>query len=601
MTAPGGPARTPIRRLSRDVVEKIAAGEVVERPASVVKELVENAIDAGSTSVTVRLAEGGLGRIEVADDGTGIPAEELELAVERHATSKLPPTGPVERIGSLGFRGEALAAIAAVAHLRLVSRPPGAEVGEGIEVAAGATRGRFAAPRAPGTTVEVRDLFYNTPARRKFLGSAVREQLEVLRTAERIYLARPTVALRLETEAGEVANYPATDDLAEAAARALGSEFPDRSFPLRCACPGGEIVGVLGRPELASAISTRLFLAVNGRPIVARALAQAVRSGFGDAIPRSRFPVGVLHLTIDADRLDVNVHPTKREVRLAAERDVAEALRRGVGAALRSAGRPVPLPEPSRSPAPALGGSRPSQPPPVPSAPAPGVARAAGGPEPLARVGTQRTLPVADASPLGTGYTLPSGSSQLELLGPVQALYWAAASDRGLVLIDQHAASERLLYATLRRGGVIARQTLVEPIVLALTAAERVTLEAHAEEVRAAGFEVEPFGPGTLRVVGVPSYRGRTVRADAVRELLGELGDGGRPTVPDGLEERRAASIACHAAIRAGDVVERTTIAEILRALDRLPERPSSCPHGRPIMILLSRARLDRWFLRSGA
>jgi DNA mismatch repair protein MutL len=583
------PARAPIRRLAPATVERIAAGEVVERPASVVKELVENAYDAGAATVSIRLREGGLRRIEVADDGAGIPADELALAVERHATSKLAPDGPIEAIGSLGFRGEALGAIAAVSRLRLVSRPSGAEAAEGIEVVGGRIAGRFAEGRAVGTTVSVDDLFFNTPARRKFVGTPAREQVEVVRTVESLYLARPQVTVRLSNETGEIASLPATRSLADAAARVLGPEFARSAFPVTATAPVVRIDGVLGAPGAAGPTSTALHVAINGRPVVARPIASAVRVAFGETIPRSRFPVGVLHLEVDPTRVDVNVHPTKREVRLASARDVEAELRRAVREALD---RTTIAAEP-----PVAADAR------VAAAWSSAVARRprrAVGPAAVARA-AQATLSVGPV-PLERRVVAPSaGRPGLVLLGAIDAVYWVARADDGIVLVDQHAASERVLYATVLDGGAVARQTLVEPIPLELAALERAGLEAHADEVRAAGFEVERFGPATYRVLAVPTYRGRTVSARAVADLLRELADGGRPTVPDGFAERRAASIACHAAIRAGDVVEPGTIAELLGALDRLPDRPRSCPHGRPIVVRLSRARLDRWFLRSGA
>ena len=586
-----GPSpRRPIRRLSPETVERIAAGEVVERPASVVKELVENAYDAEATLVSVRIGEGGLDRIEVADDGSGIPAEELELAVERHATSKLEPDGPVERIGSLGFRGEALAAIAAVSRLRLVSRPPGASAAEGIGLEGGRRTGTFAEGRSPGTTVAVSDLFFNTPARRKFLRSPAREQVEVLRALEQLYLARPSVALRLSGEAGELLNLPATASLEEAASRVLGPDFARGSFPVRAASDGVALDGTLGVPALAASSSSELYLSVNGRPIVSRPLAQAVRLGFAETIPRARFPIGVLHLNVDPSRLDVNVHPTKREVRFAAPREVEDAVRRAVRDALGAA---PALSEPARSREPLVPWGPSATrilPAPTPSPPHGEIAPA---------VQHQLIPPEGSRPPPVLGAAV--GRPRLQLLGPVDALYWVAASDDGVVLIDQHAASERLLYAEVLEGGAVARQSLVDPVPLELSASERAALVAHAEELRTAGFEVEAFGPSTFRVLAVPTFRGKTVRPQGVVELVRELAGGGRPTVPDGFAERRAASIACHAAIRAGDVVEPATLAQVLAALDRLPDRPRSCPHGRPIFVHLPRSRLDRWFLRSGA
>lgn len=582
-------ARAPIRRLDPATVGRIAAGEVVERPASVVKELLENAVDAGATKVTVRLRGGGLGRIEVEDDGRGIPAAELELAVERHATSKLDPSGPIERIETLGFRGEALAAIAAVAWLRLLSRPPESEVGEGIEVMGGGPAGRFSGSRATGTTVDVADLFFNTPARRKFLKSPPAEQLEVVRTVERAYLARPSVAIRVEAEGQEVASYPATTDLRDAAARVLGPDFLAASFVVDAPVPGGRARGVLGRPSAAAAGPGGLYFAVNGRPIVSRSLAQSVRVAFGDYLPRSRFPVGLLHLDLDGDRLDVNVHPTKREVRIARERDTEDAVRRAVRIALTAAPQVAELPDRVGPPVPPSWGRE-------------DAAGPAGGRRPLVP-GVQRTLspPSADAPTAGATIARSGGHPPLTLLGCLDDLYWVGASDGGLVLVDQHAASERVVYETLRRAGTLARQELVEPIVVRLSGVQRSALTAHGDSVRAAGFDVEPFGPEQFRVRSVPSYRGRRATSAGVVALLDELSAGGRPTLPDGLEERTAASIACHAAIRAGDVVDRDEMARVLAALYALPEAAYACPHGRPILLRIPRTRLDRWFLRSGA
>jgi DNA mismatch repair protein MutL len=593
MTGTTPSAYRPIRRLAPETVERIAAGEVVERPASVVKELVENAVDAGATSVTVRIEGGGIDRIEVADDGSGIPPDELELAVERHATSKLAPEGPVEDIDTLGFRGEALAAIASVARLRLLSRPPGREVGEGLSRVGGASAGRFAAPRAPGTTVEVEDLFFNTPARRKFLKSAAAEQVDVAQTLERIYLARPNLTLRLEAEGRELATYPATSELRDAATRVLGPEFLHGSFAVEGEVPGGRLYGVLGRPSLAAASSRGLYLAVNGRPIVSRPLQQAVRAAFGDYLPRTRFPVGVLHLDLRRDRLDVNVHPTKREVRFAREAELAEAIRVRVREGLIGAPQFAEV----AGAAPAAGGLRPWRSPTL-ARETPFRPRAA--PSSAEAVAVQRTL--EGAVPSGPAAEVPGlrGHPRLRLLGCVEALYWAAEADDGLVLIDQHAASERVLFDMLRRDRPLSRQMLVEPATVRLTGAQRAALKAHGPAVALCGFDVEPFGPETYRVRSVPSFRGRRARPEAVPELLDELAGGGRPTSPDGLAERTAATLACHAAIRAGDVVSTEEFSRVLAALYALPEAAYACPHGRPILLAISRSRLDRWFLRSG-
>ena len=582
------PDSRPIRRLSPETIERIAAGEVVERPASVVKELVENAIDAGATIVTVRLEGGGLDRIEVEDDGVGIPPEELELAVERHATSKLEPEGPIARIGTLGFRGEALAAIASVSRFRLTSRRPDRDAGEGISLVGGAPAGRFAAPRAPGTTAEVVDLFFNTPARRKFLKSAAAEQIEVVRTLERLYAAQPTVTLRVESDGREIATYPATTRLDDAAAHVLGPGLLREGFPVSGTVPGGSVRGVLGRPATASASSAGLLVAVNGRPVVSRAIAQSVRAAFADYLPRSRFPVGVLHLELDHERIDVNVHPTKREIRFARERELLDALRVRVREGLLGA---PPVAEIAAERGPIWGHPvRPFE---------PASARATAAPS-LPR-GAQSRLDVGAAAPASREQPPSAGRPKLRLLGCVGALYWVAESDDGIALIDQHAASERVLYEAILRDGALARQALVSPVPLRLSGTQRETVRTEAEAVSAAGFDVEPFGPETYLVRSVPSFRGSRARPEALLGLLDELSEGGRTTTIDGLRERRAATIACHAAIRAGDTIEAEELGKVLDALDRLPDARYSCPHGRPIVLLFPRSRLDRWFLRTGA
>ncbi|MEM0128578.1 MAG: DNA mismatch repair endonuclease MutL [Thermoplasmata archaeon] len=594
-------ARAPIVRLDPATVQRIAAGEVVDRPASVVKELVENAVDAGATAVVVRLLRGGLDRIEVADNGIGILPEELPLALERHATSKLGPGMGLERIGTLGFRGEALASIASVARFRISSRPPGfpsahglARDGEGGPVRA------FEEGRDVGTTVEVADLFFQTPARRKFLRAAAAEQLEVLRTVERLYLARPSVALRLEAEGRSVADYPATDDLVEAAARVLGPELRESSVLLDAELPpSGQVRGVLGRPSLSHPSARRLHLVVNGRAIESRTIAQAVRAAYVEYMPRTRYPVGLLHLSLPLDRVDVNVHPAKREIRVVGEGELIEAIRQAVRRAL------LGQPAPARPP---VAWGRPSSPaPPAPAGSASGAGpwRPAGGPappapgvRPLARV---RPL-IAEAVPPRSAHAGPSAGrlGGIALLGCLDALYWVGTVPGGFVLVDQHAASERLLYERILSQGKLGRQRLVDPRILRLTAGEASALAAHADAVREAGFEVEPFGGEQVRLVAVPSYRGQTARAESLREMLAELSGGGRPTVPDGLSQRTAASIACHAAIRAGDPVAPETLGRILAELDTLALAGYSCPHGRPILHEIPRSRLDRWFLRTG-
>ncbi|MCI4324642.1 MAG: DNA mismatch repair endonuclease MutL [Thermoplasmata archaeon] len=579
----------PIRRLSPEVVHRIAAGEVVERPASVVKELVENALDAGATEVTVALRGGGLEEVEVRDDGAGIRPEELPLAVERYATSKLADAAGLDAIDTLGFRGEALAAIAAVSHLTIVSRVAGEDAAATISVDGGTVGPPGPAGRGVGTTVTVRDLFFNVPARRKFLRGAAAEQLAVGDVVDRMYLARPDVLFTVSAEGRTVRQYPRATGPVDAAARVLGEELLDHAVEVADGPSDGlAVAGVVGRPSLHRGTSHGIYLAVNGRVVESKTLAQAVRLAYRDYLPPARFPVAVLHLTLDPLRVDVNVHPTKREVRIARERDVAERLRVAVRRAIREGSHAVDrdVPDPvSTSPAP------PVFEPVEDDRPVAGLSLAA---MPASR---QHTL-VAPEPPRSVPGT--SRHPSIRLLGPVFDLYWLGESDGALVLVDQHAASERVVFEALRSGDGLARQELVEPITLRLTARRAEALAAHAGPVDAAGFSVEPFGGDAWRLRSVPSYRGRRARPNAIFELLDELADGARPTLPDGLEERVAASIACHSAVRAGDVIEPAEMGRILSALFALGDAAFACPHGRPVVVQVPRSRLDRWFLRPG-
>ncbi|MGC2288776.1 MAG: DNA mismatch repair endonuclease MutL, partial [Thermoplasmata archaeon] len=332
---PPAPEQPPIRRLPPEVIEKIAAGEVVEGPASVVKELLENAMDAGATEVEIRLEGGGLERIVVSDDGRGIPADELPLAVERHATSKLSGSRDLERVTSLGFRGEALAAIAQVSRLRIASRTPPAASAHGFTVEGGHVGPTFEAGRSVGTTIDVRDLFFNTPARRKFLRSPAAEQVEAVATIERLYLAHSSVAITVAAGEQEIAQYPRALNLEEAATWVFGSEFVSSHFTVQSVRDSPfQFSGVFGRPTVSRGTSVGVQVSVNGRAIVSRPLSQAVRAAYQDYLPRTRFPVGAVQLTLDPARVDVNVHPTKREIRIHGERDVADALRRAIRMAL---------------------------------------------------------------------------------------------------------------------------------------------------------------------------------------------------------------------------------------------------------------------------
>ncbi|MCI4357822.1 MAG: DNA mismatch repair endonuclease MutL [Thermoplasmata archaeon] len=587
--------RRPIHRLKPATVARIAAGEVVESTASVVKELVENAYDAGGSEVRVEIWGGGTERIRVSDNGSGILPEELALAVERHATSKLSDSEDLDTVATLGFRGEALASIGAVSHLSIRSRTALSDSAHGIRVDGGEVSGEYEEGGPPGTTVDVRDLFYNTPARRKFLRSPAAEQVEVTRVVGALYLARPGIALSLSSEGQEIARYPATGSLSDAVVRVLGEELLGQTLEVR-ADPLGEeglaVTAVLARPTVSRGTSSALYLSVNGRIVASRTLQVAVRLAYEDYLPKNRFPLGTVHLVVDPSRLDVNVHPTKREVRIAREREVAEALRRAVRGSLQGTAAvsdPVSAAPRPYFPSVGTGGPRPTEPPRVALAGSLGGG-SGGGATSQARL--EPAAPPRAVDPSG-------GHPRLRLLGSLFHLYWVAESEASLVLIDQHAASERVVYDSLRADGRLARQELVSPVTLTLSARQSAAWAANREEIDAAGFEVESFGGSSFRVASTPVFRGRLARAETLPELLDELADGGRSSAPNDWVERRAASLACHAAVRGGDAISAEEMGRILEALYRLPGASYACPHGRPILVRLDRRRLDQWFLRS--
>jgi DNA mismatch repair protein MutL len=591
MTTVRSPAPVGIHRLDAAAIAAIAAGEVVERPASVVKELVENAVDAGATEVLVAIEGGGIDRIDVIDDGRGIPAAELPLAVERHATSKLTHPDELPRLRTLGFRGEALAAIGAAARLTVLSRPPGSAEAHGITVEGGRIGAPFVAGAPVGTRVEVRELFFDTPARRKFLRAPATEQVEILTTLERLYLARPQVGLELRVGDREVARFPGTSSLREAAARVFGPEFSVASFPVDS--DGGQglrVMAQLSRPVVSSASAQRLLLSVNGRSVVARSLTSSLRQAYVDYLPRGRFPIGAVDISVDPARVDVNVHPTKREVRFEREREVGEFLRTAVRRALRA--------QPHAALRPAT---------PAPEAPTSDLHRespAASHDRPLADPmsgetavgGSQRRLIDESAAAVVAATHRHPG---LVVHASLFDLYWVAEGPDDLVLIDQHAASERVVFDHLMASGRLARQDLVEPLRVELTSRQAEILRTHPDEVQAAGYTVEPFGGSAWRVLAVPTYRGRRVPVDRLGGLLDEIGEGGRPTTPDNFEARTAATIACHSSVRGGEKISAEEMGRILEQLYALPETAYACPHGRPILIRLPRGRIDGWFLRS--
>ena len=588
-----------IRRLPPTLVNRIAAGEVVERPSSAVKELVENAIDAGAGRIDVTLRDGGRTLIAVADDGRGMAADELALAVERHATSKL-PEDDLSRIGTLGFRGEALPSIGSVSRLSIASRTEGAGEAYAISVEGGTIGDVRPAPLAKGTRVEVRDLFYATPARLKFLKTARSELRHAVDAVRRLALAEPGIAFTLASEDRTHLRYDSgTGDMLDADAgrlvQVMGADFVENSVVIESEREGLRLAGRAGLPTLNRGNAQSQFVFVNGRPVQDRLFSGAIRAAYTDLLARDRHPLIVLRLEVPHELVDVNVHPAKTEVRF---RD--SGLVRGliVGAlkhALADAGHRAS----STVAGYALGRFQPAY---EPASPAPATRHlaetaarfqaplrpAAGGFAPAAQAEAAEAAPPDPAFPLG--------AARAQLHGT----YVVAQTGDGIVIVDQHAAHERIVYERIKAAvgeGGADRQELLIPEVVELDEASADRVAGRAEELAELGLVLERFGPEAVVVRAVPALLGVSEAAGMVRDLADELAEHGTGLALKERLDEVCSTMACHGSVRAG---RRLTADEMNALLRQMEETPGSgqCNHGRPTYVELKLADIERLFGR---
>ena len=589
-----------IRRLPPELINRIAAGEVVERPASALKELIENSLDAGATQVSVRLYAGGLELIEVADDGSGMTPDEMRLALERHATSKLPGDA-IDRVTSFGFRGEALPSIASVSRLTLESRVRGAD-GWRIEMDHGEQLGEGPAALPPGTRIRIEGLFDKVPARRKFLRSPRAEYAACLDAVKRLAMARSDVAFTLDHDGRRILTLQPSEAPARVA-ELLTHELDRHGIGIECTRDGLRLTGVISLPTFNRGMADQQYLFVNSRPVKDRLLVGALRAAYRDLIARDRHPIAALFLDVPLEEVDVNVHPAKTEIRFRDPAAVRGLIVGGLRHALdeesqRSAAR-------EQAAAPVMWTT---------SATHALVrhSRESGNPAVLERSGTPAFAGVTivreeqklfDHAPAARGEpavepvpAYPLGVAR----GQVAATYIVAEAADGLVIVDQHAAHERLVLERMRvarQGGSVPRQALLIPGVVELEESDCDRLEGAAAELAEMGLDVERFGPTTMLVRAVPAALGKTDAAGLLADLAAEIAELGGPMSLRDKLDHVAATIACHGSVRAGRILSVAEMNALLREMEVTP-RSGQCNHGRPTWVKLGHGEIEKLFGR---
>jgi DNA mismatch repair protein MutL len=607
MSAVLSPAsRRPIRELPGELVSQIAAGEVVERPASVVRELVDNALDAGATQVTVRLLAGGVRLVSIEDDGCGIDRDELSLALRRHATSKIGSLADLESVGTMGFRGEALAAIASVSELHLVSRTEGQPSAFLLDAGSGELR---PAARSVGTTVEVKELFFSTPARRKFLKTDATELAHCLEAVRRHALARADVGFTVWHE-GKLCEQWRAGTREQRLADVLGDDFVRDSVAIDVAIGPLRVTGRAGIPDAARSRADWQFAYVNGRFVRDKVITHAARSAYEDLLHGHRQPVYALYLQIDPARVDVNVHPTKIEVRFRDSREVHQAVRNAVETALsapRSAvagvvAQPALALAPTaaaptgmaawRQPGMDFGGAR------IPA----GWGDARNPSDPVAQeAGVRFAHHQPTQANQGAREELPQGDWPLgRAIAQLQGIYILAENAQGLVIVDMHAAHERIVYERLKAqmdAQAIRSQPLLIPATFAATPAEIATAQSCEAALEQLGLQVTPFSPRTLAVRAVPATLAQGDAVELARSVLAELAQHDATRVVEQARNELLATMACHGAVRANRRLTLDEMNALLRQMEET-ERSDQCNHGRPTWRQLTVRDLDALFLR---
>ena len=574
-----------IHILSDEMASRIAAGEVVERPASVVKELIENSLDAGSTEISIAIEKSGTALIRVTDNGEGMGPEDLALAVERHATSKLRNEEDLSRVATLGFRGEALPSIASVSRMEIVSRPPWSETGYRLSIEGGKKAAPWVAGSPAGTSIEIREIFFNTPARRKFLKSPATELSHICDAFNRMALAYPEVHFRLSHDGRIIADHAPVSQPADRLHQVLGRDIAKNLIPFSWARGGLVASGYLSSVPTSFPNSRYLITFVNRRFVRDKVLTHGVLQGYETLLMRGQYPAVVLFLEVPFSEVDVNVHPAKYEVKFRRQSIVHEA----VGEAIRQK-----LKQEARESSGKI----------LPSAPG-AFAGVMDGELPYANRSIEQEERYAkpDAFPISGGHaaSIHDGFfSSLNILGQILGCYLVCSSPQGLALIDQHAAHERVFFEKFRRqlnGGDVQKQSLLIPQTIELTAGESMLLEQQLPVLERFGFLLELFGPDAYAITAVPALLPEGDCRPIVRQMVAELAEIAHSEKLRQHLEERLATIACHSVIRANRKLEMSEMRALLQELDQI-EFATQCPHGRPVLIELTRDELERMFKR---
>jgi DNA mismatch repair protein MutL len=575
-----------IHVLDEATINKIAAGEVIERPASVVKELIENSIDAGATDIRIEVMGGGIQSIKVTDNGSGMSRDDVSIAFLKHATSKIRDAHDIEKVLTLGFRGEALSSITAVSKVEITTKRPGGVAGTRVVVHGGEVKSMGDTGAANGTSIVVEDLFFNTPARRKFLKKQQSELAHIVDVATRNALGHSDVSFYLSHNGRELFRSPASGNLFDTIVHIYGPGIARELIPVNFTNDLVQISGYISKPGFTRSNKDHQVFFINGRRVRSKTISDAVRLGYYTMLPKGRYPVAVLNIALDTSEVDVNVHPTKQHVRFGHELALMNAVSEAVGSILSETEL-----VPEAKEAVAL----------TKLYPTPSTEE-----QHIREIQPEFKMPVADTQRRLThtarygqahGVTKTWQHPDLQILGQVDNVYIVARSGDGLVMIDQHAAHERILYEMVLESGNKGVQEFITPVNLELNSKEKVLIKDYLPHLGEAGFIVSEFGPDSFAVTAVPHILGRLEDTAVVHDIINDLLSGGRVRDETGISEQVYKSTACRGAIKAGAALTREQMENLVVQLYGT-KNPHTCPHGRPTVVTFSRSDLDKLFKR---